>query len=741
MPGPTKSDKELLTLLSKAAEQQSELRLMRIGGPRKFRYDVFNFTKDKGDANSNTIKALQSKDISFIKILLANPNGEAFLKRLDTEGASTWKIWRVLRHIFIFAEKLFMLNENISIALHNEELIWNLGIVGDKEVLVTPYGLGTGHDSSAQLQWINESEHNQLATAFCKYFEAIEKKQDTIWLERGEVYAKSSPRWPSLFKGNAILANEEDRDGTDEPKLKQEEVCKICENPISNIAEQNWLSISEGLRRKNNHFRAGLIKRQFDDRRGSALVIQRYPGPTLFELATYLNQLSSKDDESEDQCAYILQAIYEDSLLALSEFQGISDSVSPSITRITYPYEKKLRAAIQDIKRHFPEISHTIWEEALEETSQLGIEMEEASSVPFRDAHLKNRIWNKVDTKETIVDTLLKMDKNSITAYINQKVIDIDFETACYNVTPYDDFFHILFFEHSVFDSFISLSKKHELYSIYKRKNDLNLDLYFWRTGLARSLREYCRRLWYRAVMPNTYLRRYSLESPDYFLRLALECSSRSSGYLKIRKLLESLEKYTKEPSRQFVFINALEGFEISTENRVPELRDLPSGSIGKKVDNKENVAVKVFISYAHQDEQYRIELGKTLKMLKHKNIIEVWHDGEIHAGMEWDKTIREKMYESDLIIFIVSRDFLASTYINEIEVPIALEMYKEKAVVVVPIIARHIILEDKEIRKFKVLPSGAKPISDWDNQDLAWVNVEHELKKIVSDIWERQKS
>ena len=63
-----------------------------------------------------------------------------------------------------------------------------------------------------------------------------------------------------------------------------------------------------------------------------------------------------------------------------------------------------------------------------------------------------------------------------------------------------------------------------------------------FRTGLARSLREYFRRLWYRSVMPKTYERRYSLESPDYFLRLALECSSRSSGYLNLRRLLEELE-------------------------------------------------------------------------------------------------------------------------------------------------------------------------------------------------------
>ena len=82
IPNQTKSDKELMKLLDKASEQREELRLMRIGGPRRFRYDVFSFSEENVAGTCETIEALRSPNIKLINILLANPNGESFLKRL-----------------------------------------------------------------------------------------------------------------------------------------------------------------------------------------------------------------------------------------------------------------------------------------------------------------------------------------------------------------------------------------------------------------------------------------------------------------------------------------------------------------------------------------------------------------------------------------------------------------------------------------------------------------------------------
>ena len=50
---------------------------------------------------------------------------------------------------------------------------------------------------------------------------------------------------------------------------------------------------------------------------------------------------------------------------------------------------------------------------------------------------------------------------------------------------------------------------------------------------------------------------------------------------------------------------------------------------------------VKVFISYAHEDEDVKDNLDKFLISLKKSDKIDVWNDRAISAGTEWDKKIK----------------------------------------------------------------------------------------------------
>jgi hypothetical protein len=740
-PTPTKSDEELLELLKKASFQRAELRLMRIGGPRRFRYDVFSFSERNRHDVTETINALSNPNIQLLKILLANPNGESFLKRLDTEGASSWRIWRVMRHVFLFADKLLKINNKINIALHNEELTWNLGILGDREALVTAYGIKTGHDVSVKPQWLNSSEFKGLSKAFFNYFEAISKKNETVWLERGKKFSTSMPRWPSLFKGNAILAKEEHYDGTEEPEIQDSEVCKICINILSNKSEENWQSLSEDLRQKQNSFHPGKVVRHLENIRGKGLILKRFNGPTVLKLAANLNSIISSKDDSAEKCAFILKMIYEDTLISLSEFQNLSEIVFPNIKRSTYPYANKLCTAIADIKRHFRSIPDSVWDEAILDADTLGKELEKASKVPFRDSHLKNRIWQDDLPTEKIAVNLLKNKNEEILSLIRDRIIDIDFETACYNVTPYDDPFHILFFEYSIFDSFISLKQKQSLFQKYESLFKINTNLCFWRTGLARSLREYCRRLWYRNVMPKTYEYRYSIENPDYFLRLSLECSSRSYGFLNLRRLLEELEAQAMDGQKNPNFYDILPFFENLQSKKVQITSDiLEDGEVSQSEPSPDlnidaNKAFKVFISYSHHDDIHRKNIEKCLILLKRAGLIDIWHDRRINAGEEWGKAIKNELSQANIILFLVSYDFLSSDYITDIEVKQALAQHKTGQSLVVPIIVRDVSIKYTEFGHLQALPEDGKPIATWEHIDSAWKSVEEGLRNLISNI------
>ena len=98
---------------------------------------------------------------------------------------------------------------------------------------------------------------------------------------------------------------------------------------------------------------------------------------------------------------------------------------------------------------------------------------------------------------------------------------------------------------------------------------------------------------------------------------------------------------------------------------------------------------VKLFYSYSEVDERYRVELEKSFSMLRRYDSLFEWNFRKIYAGKDWDKVIHEELLSSNIILFLVSRDFLASAYCHDIEVKLAMELHDDKKAIVVPIILR----------------------------------------------------
>ena len=78
---------------------------------------------------------------------------------------------------------------------------------------------------------------------------------------------------------------------------------------------------------------------------------------------------------------------------------------------------------------------------------------------------------------------------------------------------------------------------------------------------------------------------------------------------------------------------------------------------------------MKIFLSYTHVDEQFCDMLQKHLAALKHQGLIETWHDRRIRAGDEFDNVIDRQLNEAQVILLLVSADFIASRYCYEIEI------------------------------------------------------------------------
>jgi hypothetical protein len=140
----------------------------------------------------------------------------------------------------------------------------------------------------------------------------------------------------------------------------------------------------------------------------------------------------------------------------------------------------------------------------------------------------------------------------------------------------------------------------------------------------------------------------------------------------------------------------------------------------------------KIFISYAHKDEDYKNQFEIHLSGLKRQNLIDVWTDRQVLIGEKWDEKIRQRLITSDIVIFLISSDFLASEYINEVEIKKTIARHKNKEILIAPIFLRPCDFESSILSDFQGVPRDKKFIVTWDNIDSAFLKVIEELKKII---------
>lgn len=122
---------------------------------------------------------------------------------------------------------------------------------------------------------------------------------------------------------------------------------------------------------------------------------------------------------------------------------------------------------------------------------------------------------------------------------------------------------------------------------------------------------------------------------------------------------------------------------------------------------------INLFISYSHADVQY----FKSLKNYVNETNcpgIDVWDDGDIKPGDAWDDTIRTKLAEAQIILLMISQDFLNSIYINEVELKGALERHQQNECRIIPVFTKSCVLDNhKQITRLQGLPAGMKFLSD----------------------------
>ena len=147
---------------------------------------------------------------------------------------------------------------------------------------------------------------------------------------------------------------------------------------------------------------------------------------------------------------------------------------------------------------------------------------------------------------------------------------------------------------------------------------------------------------------------------------------------------------------------------------------------------------IEVFCAYSHRDEARRDELETHLSILRRRGLISVWHDRRISGGMEWNDAISDHLNKADLILLLVSADFIASDYCYDKEVTRAMQRHQLREARVIPIILRHCDWDFAPFSKLQALPKDGKPVEAWISRDEALKDVALGIRKVAEELGRR---
>ena len=112
------------------------------------------------------------------------------------------------------------------------------------------------------------------------------------------------------------------------------------------------------------------------------------------------------------------------------------------------------------------------------------------------------------------------------------------------------------------------------------------------------------------------------------------------------------------------------------------------------------------------------------MSALRREGLIQSWHDREILPRADWNTEIDDAVTRADIVLLLVSADFIASEYCSRVEFTRALERHDKREATVLPIIVRPCDSQNTHVARLQTLPRDARAVTTWANRDEAWTDV-----------------
>jgi hypothetical protein len=132
---------------------------------------------------------------------------------------------------------------------------------------------------------------------------------------------------------------------------------------------------------------------------------------------------------------------------------------------------------------------------------------------------------------------------------------------------------------------------------------------------------------------------------------------------------------------------------------------------------------------------RYRMRLEVHLAPLVRDGLIHVWSDVAVAAGDDWERDIRRELATADIVVLLVTPNFVASVHCFEKELPEAMRRNEEEGVRILPVLVKSVDLANLPFGRLQGLPTDLRPISAWRDTDEAWLQVARGVRKAAEEI------
>lgn len=149
---------------------------------------------------------------------------------------------------------------------------------------------------------------------------------------------------------------------------------------------------------------------------------------------------------------------------------------------------------------------------------------------------------------------------------------------------------------------------------------------------------------------------------------------------------------------------------------------------------------ITAFLSYSRRDLRYLKRLEVQLETFRQQGLLDPWHDRCFIPGDAWEPLLLHKLATSDLILLLVSPDFLASDFIYRVELQTAFKRHEAGEARLVPVLLRPVDLTNHPLARLQWLPRDGRPVSQWRIKDQAWLDIQQGLRQVITFLQEQRQ-